>query len=114
MHVVLPHARALADELAAELIRSGARAAVVGEVRAGIELVSELSLVCDRAPSEVIATLRAPDLALERADGGVTGTLTLDHAAVPVFIRCTSPRGFVDSVLRLSSSPALLSFSRRP
>jgi len=109
MHVVLPHARALADELAAELIRHGGRAEVVGAVRAGIELIGELMLVCDRAPSEVIAALRAPDLTLSSADGGVVGTLALEHAAVPVHVRCTTPRGFLDAVVRTSGSDAHVS-----
>lgn len=106
MHVVLPHARALADELARELVRAGARAEVVGEVRLGRELVSELTLVCDRAPSEVIAALSAPDLVLASADGGVRGTLTLDHADVPVRVRCTTARGYLEAVVRHSGTEA--------
>jgi DNA polymerase (family 10) len=104
MHVVLPHARALADELARELIRSGARADVVGEVRLGHELIGELTLVCDRAASEVIGLLRAPDLSLARTNGGVIGTLALEHAAVPVRIHCTSARGYVEAVVRSSGA----------
>lgn len=108
MQVVLPHGRAIADELALELVRRGARVEVVGELRRGVELVNELAIVCDLAPSEAESVLHADDLELSRSPGGLFGTLTLDHGPVPVRIRCTTARGFVDAVLRESASSAHL------
>ncbi len=108
MQVVLPHGRAIADELALELVRRGARVEVVGDLRRGHELVDELTIVCDLAPSEAESVLHAEDLELSRAPGGLSGTLKLDHGPVPVRIRCTTTRGFVDAVLRESASDAHL------
>lgn len=105
MPVVLPHGRALADELALELVRRGARVEVVGDVRRGLELVDELALVCDVAPSEAEAILHIEHLELSRAAGGLAGTLALDHGPLAVRIRCTTARGFVDAALRESASP---------
>jgi DNA polymerase (family X) len=109
MQVVLPHGRAIADELALELVKRGARVEVVGDLRRGHELVDELTIVCDVAPSEAEHVLQADDLELVRSPGGLAGTLNLDHGPVPVRVRCTTVRGFVDAVLRESSSAAHVS-----
>lgn len=104
MELVLPHARAIADELVGVLVRHGARAEIVGALRRAEELVSELALVCDRAPSEVLALVDAADLVLERVEGGLAGTLTLDHGEVSVRIRCTSESGYVEALVRETGS----------
>ena len=108
MQVVLPHGRALADELMLQLMRGGARAEIVGDLRRGHELVDEIALVCDRAPSEAESLLAASDLELSRVPGGLAGTLMLDHGPFPVRVRCTTSRGFVDALIRESACDAHL------
>ena len=103
--VVLPHGRALADELVAELSHGGVRAEPVAAIRQAIELIGEIVLVCDHAPSEVLAILgRSRGVELNRIEGGLEGSITLDHGPLYLRIRCTSPRGFVDAVLRESAT----------
>ncbi|MBI2394108.1 MAG: hypothetical protein HYV09_31340 [Deltaproteobacteria bacterium] len=100
MQLVLPHARSIADELVGELQRNGARAEVAGAARRGDELLDELVIVCDRAPSEVAAIVDAVDLELARGEGGLVGTLAFDQGAFPIRFRCTTERSFVEAVLR--------------
>lgn len=104
MDLVLPHARAIADELVSLLVRRGARAEVVGALRRAEELVSELALVCDRAPSEVAEIIDASDLTLEVFAGELRGALELDQGPVSVRIRCTSERGYVEALVRETGS----------
>jgi DNA polymerase (family X) len=106
MQVVLPHGRAILEELVTELLSADIRTEIVGDVARAHELVDELSLVCDRAPSEVERVLDVEGLELSRAPGGLGGLLNLDHGPVPVRIHCTTPRAFVETVLRASSSSA--------
>lgn len=104
MELVLPHARAIADEIVGVLVRKGARAETVGGIRRAEELVSELTIVCDRAPEEVAVLVDAADLVLEHVEGGLEGVLSLDHGAVPVRFHCTSARDYVAAVVRLTGS----------
>lgn len=108
MQVVLPHGRAILDELVTQLVSAGARAEVVGDVARAHELVDELAIVCDRAPSEAERLLDVDGLSLTRAAGGLGGTLHLDHGPIAFRVRCTTAGGFVDAVLRESSTEAHL------
>jgi len=104
MELVLPHARAIADEIVGVLVRSGARAEIVGAARRAEELVEELAIVCDRAASEVAEIVEAADLSLERVDGGLAGILALDHGPVAIRFRCTTIGGYVEALVRETGS----------
>ncbi len=111
IRVVLQHARALGADLVACLEERGARAAIAGGARRGDELVDELVLVADRAPSELqrdLVELLETDEVDVRPAGppAVSGALRLGHGPLPVRVRSASPRGFVEALLRESGSDA--------
>lgn len=109
--VVLQHARALGRQLVERVAAQGGRASLAGAARRGDELVDRLVVVADRAPSEVERALDAlveVDALGRRSTPEVTGALALEHGRLAVRVRCTSPRGFVEALLRESGSDAHL------
>jgi DNA polymerase (family 10) len=104
MELVLPHARAIADEIAASLVRRGVRAETVGALRRAEELVDELVFVCDRAAEDVAELIDATDLRLELVDGRLEGALTLEQGAVPIRFHCTSASRYVEALIRHTGS----------
>lgn len=104
MELVLPHARAIADEIVGVLVRKGMRAEIVGAIRRAEELVSDMVIVCDRSAPEVAEIVDASDLALRIVDGGLVGVLSLDHGDIALRFHCTSEADWVEAVVRHTGS----------
>ncbi len=99
--LVLSHARVLGGAIVDELVRHGARAELAGGVRRAEEVVDALAIVVDRAPSEVEQVFRdhGNELSFRRTERGILhADLELEHGTVPVRVRCTSARGFVEGL----------------
>lgn len=103
MRVVLAYARAIAERVAAAL---GPRVEIAGAVRRGEEVIDEIVLVVDRAPSEVERALASVAEEITRVDHGIGARVPLESGPFPVRVRCATKRGFTEAFLRETGGEA--------
>ncbi|MGZ5969378.1 MAG: DNA polymerase/3'-5' exonuclease PolX [Polyangiales bacterium] len=103
MRVVLAYARSIAESVAAAL---GPRVEIAGAVRRGEEVIDEVVLVVDRAPSEVERALAAVSEEVVRVQHGLRAYVPLESGPFPVRVRCATRRGFTEALLRETGSDA--------